>query len=163
MKVGELVISLARIEHHLDDLLEVLTGDDGNIWIKPFFIDDLMLGRALDKISAVAKVRLQEHQPLYEELKDSIANIRPIQQERNKIVHGYWLINHGGRTPTKLRTYKLRWEAGCWQYLDDTTITTTKLNGLIKESKKLAQMVQILTEKIRTSLEKSRLVSLCNN
>jgi len=157
LKVGELVISFAKIEHHLDDLLEVLTEDDANenIWIRLFFIDNLMLGRALEIISWVAKVRLQDYPDLHEELKDTLANIRPIQKERNNIVHGNWLFDPERRTPTKVRTYRLRWKAGCWQYLDDTTMTPTKLNRLIGKSDQLVKTIEALTEKIKTSLNNS--------
>ena len=122
-----------------------------------------MLGRALDKISAVAKCRLKEHPVLNTELKDTISKIRSIQEKRNKIVHGYWLIDPEGRTPTKVRTYKLRWKDGCWQHLEETTFTATKLKTLIKESQKCVQTIQTIKDKIRTSLKKSKLVGLCNN
>ena len=97
LRIGEFVVSFGKVAYLLEHLLGVLTDEEENVWIKPFFIDDLMVGRVLDKISKTAKVRLHDNQTLLGELKDTIRKIRDIQQNRNKVVHGEWLIDSTGR------------------------------------------------------------------
>lgn len=148
LRIGEFVVSFGKVAYLLEHLLGVLTDEEENVWIKPFFIDDLMVGRVLDKISKTAKVRLHDNQTLLDELKDTIRKIRDIQQNRNKVVHGEWLIDSTGRCPTKLRNYRLRWENGCWQYLDDKVMTPTKVKSLSTKSKELAVDLKNITSKI---------------
>jgi len=143
------VVSFGKLSDLLVHLLEVLTDAEENLWIKPFFIDDLMVGRILGKISETAKVRLYNNHTLLDKLKDTIGEIRNIQKERNKVVHGDWLIDSTGRSPTKLRSYRLRWEDNCWQYLDDVVMTPKKVKDLSIKSKKLAVDLKDITLKIK--------------
>lgn len=73
LRIGEFVVSFGKLAHLLESLLEVLTDEkEENIWIKPFFIDDLMFGRVRGKIGDTAKVRLKDNQPLLGELQGII-------------------------------------------------------------------------------------------
>jgi len=148
LRIGEFVVSFGKVAYLLERLLEVLTDEQDNVWIKPLFIDDLMVGRVLGKISKIAEVRLDDNENLLDELKDTIKKVCDIQQNRNKVVHGEWLIDPTGRCPTKLRNYRLRRENGCWQYLDDRVMTPTKLKSLSTKSKELEVDLKNITSKI---------------
>jgi hypothetical protein len=151
LRIGEFVVSFGKVEYSLEHLLGVLTDEEGNMWIKPFFIDDLMVGRVLGKIEQTAKFRLHDNQSLFNELKDTIKKIRTIQQKRNNIVHGDWVIDPTGRFTTKLRNYRLRFEDGCWQYIDDKVMTPTKLKNLSNKSKELVTDLDKITLKIQAN------------
>ncbi|MBA7676826.1 hypothetical protein ES703_85071 [subsurface metagenome] len=134
-KIGEVVVCLSNLEHLLAYLLEVLTDATENTWIKPYFIDRIMAGTMVNKIKAIAKIKLQDDQTLWEQLKTVINDIRALQEKRNKVVHGKWLFDE--RCPTKLRNYEVRWEDGSWQYLDDAVMTPKTLDDMVIKSNEL--------------------------
>jgi len=147
--IGEVVVSLSSLEHRLAYLLEVLTDATENPWIKPYFIDRTMAGTMVSKIKGIAKVRLQDDQPLWERLKTLLDNTRALQEERNKVVHGKWLFDE--RCPTKVRNYEVRWKDGCWQYLDDVVMTPKKLDNMIKRATELEGELQKIIGEIQGS------------
>jgi len=145
-KIGEVVVCLSNLEHRLSCLLEVLTDATGNPWIKPYFIDRIMAGTMVNKIKAIAKVKLRDDQPLWEKLKNLINDIRALQLERNRVVHGKWLFDES--RPTKVRNYEVRWEDGCWQYLDDAVMTPKTLDDMVTKSNELENELQEVIAKI---------------
>lgn len=145
-KIGEVVVCLSNLEHRLAYLLEVLTDGTGNPWIKPYFIDRIMAGTMLNKIKAIAKVKLQDDQPFWEQVRTLINGIRALQQERNRVVHGKWLFDE--RCPTKVRNYEVRWKDGCWQYLDDAVMTPKTLDDMVIKSNELESELQEVIAKI---------------
>lgn len=148
-KIGEVVVCLSNLEHLLAYLLKVLTDATENAWIKPYFIDRIMAGTMVNKIKAIAKIKLQDDQTLWEQLKTVINDIRALQQERNKVVHGKWLFDES--CPTKVRNYEVRWVDGCWQYLDDAVMTPKTLNDMVIKSNKLESELQEVIAKIKGS------------
>lgn len=148
-KIGQVVVCLSSLEHLLAYLLEVLTDATENAWIKPYFIDRIMAGTMVNKIKGIAKVRLQDDQTLWAQLKTVINEIRTLQQERNRVVHGKWLFDE--RCATKLRNYEVRWKDGCWQYLDDAVMTSKTLDHMVVKANELESELQEVITKIKGS------------
>lgn len=145
-KIGEVVVCLSNLEHRLAYLLEVLTDATGNQWIKPYFIDGIMAGKMVKKIKDIAKVKLRDEPSLWEQLKNLINDIRALQLERNRIAHGKWLFDES--RPTKVRNYEVRWEDGCWQYLDDAVMTPKTLEDMVIKSIDLENELKEVIAKI---------------
>ena len=148
--IGKFIISFSKVDSWLVNLLGELVDGEGNLWIKPYFIDDMMLGRIRGKISTVAKDRLRDNQPILKRLRETLSQVQEVIKERNNIVHGEWLIDATGRCPARLRTYKPRWENDCWQYLDDKQISYAMLRGLIRQSETLATNLEEITAAVQT-------------
>ncbi len=79
--LGKFIISFTEIEHWLTSILEVFTDAENNVWLTLFFIDDLMTGRVRDTIHKVAKLRLEDNQPLHEQLKATLKGVGELTED----------------------------------------------------------------------------------
>lgn len=142
-KIGELTVQFATLEHRLQQLLEILTGDD-NVLIGPLFIHNLNLASVLRKIRIVACCRVCDNKPLLQDLEGTIKRINTIRGERNLLIHGDWQIENTDSFPIKVRDFKMRCEAGTWQEFTETAFTEKKVTHLIRRLKGLVNEVDHL-------------------
>ncbi|MEK7996638.1 MAG: hypothetical protein AAB403_22780, partial [Planctomycetota bacterium] len=60
LRIGELTVQFATLEHRLQQVLGLLLGQD-NVLIGPLFIHNLSLATLLRKIRVVAQYRIREN------------------------------------------------------------------------------------------------------
>ena len=150
-KIGELTIQFATIEHRLQSLLKILLRESCPL-IGPFFIHELNLSVLLRKIQQIARYRLQEDAPLLEELERVIKRIDATRDLRNLLVHGEWEIGEDGSVPpVRVRDFKMRYEDGQWQELNETTFNEKSLTQLVRRLEGMGNDVQHLVAKLQQS------------
>ena len=142
-RIGELTVQFATLEHRLQQLLEILTGDD-NVLIGPLFIHNLNLAVVLKKIRMVACGRVSDNKPLLQDLERTIKGVDSIRGERNLLIHGDWQIEDTDSFPIKVRDFKMKCQAGSWQEFTETAFSEEKVTYLIQRLKGLVSEVDRL-------------------
>jgi hypothetical protein len=131
-KIGELTVQFATLEHRLQSLLKILIGRDNKL-IGPFFIHELSLVSLLRKVRTIARYRLRDGEPLLADLERTLKRIDVTRDMRNLLVHGNWQIDEYCKTcPVRVRDFKVKYEAGQWKELSETTFNEKKLTHLIR-------------------------------
>jgi hypothetical protein len=158
--LGRFIVSIAEMEHWLVALLRTLTGGEDNVWIEAIFLDDLFTSKVRQKISLICDARLEDNPTLLDRLKGALVRAQDLAEERNKLVHGKWSIDSTGQCITKIWSFKLkkqRNEKGksFWIHLHDDSVTYTQLEGLVRETKQLAEELSNLREETRGFLASS--------
>lgn len=148
--IGELTVQFATLEHRLQQILELLMGQD-NALIGPLFIHNLSLATLLRKIRVVAQYRLRENRPLLRELERTLRAINAIREERNLLIHGEWRIKNIDSFPVKVRDFRMRYDGGEWQEFTETALTEKKITRLVKRLKRLNSDVDHLIEELDNS------------
>ena len=143
LRIGELTVQFATLEHRLQQLLEILIGE-GNILIGPLLIHNLNLVSLLRRIRLVAPCRICENRKLLQDLERTIKRIDTIRGERNLLIHGDWQIKDADSFPIKVRDFKMKCEAGTWQEFTETAFTEKKMTNLIRRLKGLVNEVDYL-------------------
>ena len=148
--LGKFIVSFTEIEHWLTSILEVFTDAEDNMWLTVFFSDDLMTVRVRDTIHKVAKLRLEDNQPLHEKLKAVLKQVAELTEERNALVHGQWVFHS---TITKLHNYGLKKvEVGkgrhFWQRLSDKAVFPRDLTKHTQTAERLASDLENLRGEI---------------
>ena len=146
LRIREVTVRFATLEHRLQRLLEILMGED-DILMGPLFIHDLNLPALLRKIRIVAYYRIQRNEPLLDDLERTVKRINTIREERNLLIHGDWQVEDIDSFPIKVRDFKMTYEAGAWQEFTETAFTEKKLAHLIRRLKGLAHEVEHLVRK----------------
>jgi hypothetical protein len=149
-RIGELTVQFATLEHRLQQLLELLMGED-NTLVGPLFIHNLSLAALLRKIRIVAQYRARENTRLLYELERTIKAIDTIREERNLLIHGEWQIEETSSFPVKVRDFRVRYEGGDWQKFTETALTEKKVTRLVRRLKGLAHDVEHLIHELGSS------------
>lgn len=147
LRIGEVTVRFATLEHRLQRLLEILMGED-DILMGPLFIHDLNLPALLKKIRIVAHYRIQQDKVLLRDLERTVKRINTIREERNLLIHGDWQVEDIDSFPIKVRDFKMRYEAGSWQEFTETAFTEKRLAHLIRRLKGLAQEVEHVVRRL---------------
>jgi hypothetical protein len=149
VKIGELTVQFATLEHRLQSLLKMLLWESGPL-IGPFFIHELSLSVLLRKIQHIARYRLQEDAALLEELERVIRRVDATRDLRNLLVHGEWEFEEDSATcPVRVRDFKMRYEDGQWQELNETTFNEKSLTQLVRRLQGMGNEVQYLVSKLQ--------------
>jgi hypothetical protein len=146
-RIGELTVQFATLEHRLQQLLELLMGQD-NVLIGPLFIHNLSLAALLRKIRIVAQYRVRGNSRLLYDLERTMKGIDAIREERNLLIHGEWKIEEIDSFPVKVRDFKMRYEGGAWQEFSETSLTEKKVTRLVRRLKGLAHDVEHLVREL---------------
>ena len=146
-RIGELTVQFATLEHRLQQLLELLMGQD-NILIGPLFIHNLSLAALLKKIRIVAQYRVRENSRLLYDLERTMRGIDAVREERNLLIHGEWQIEEISSFPVKVRDFKMRYEGGAWQEFSETALTEKKVTQHVRRLKGLAHDVEHLIREL---------------
>lgn len=172
--LGRFIIAFTEVEKELTSLLKVLCDERENMWVGLFFIDDLLLGRARDKIWDVARLRLEGDQALLKQLKeilyrrdtevpverDPALSVERITKRRNVLIHGDWHVDPTGTSMTKVWDFRLEKKfvdkkktRYFWQHLHDTPVMPSELRQLTRDSEELAKALKELAGKVEAYLK----------
>ncbi|MFC1634300.1 hypothetical protein ACFL5Z_05615 [Planctomycetota bacterium] len=149
-RIGELTVQFATLEHRLQQLLELLIGED-NFLIGPLFIHNLSLAALLRKIRIVAQYRIRKDSPLLRDLQRVLKGIDTIREERNMLIHGEWQINDTDSFPITVRDFRMRYVEGDYQEYTETALTEKKVTHLVRRLKGFANNVDHLTRELSGS------------
>ena len=141
--IGELTILFATLEHRLQQLLEILIGEN-NTMVGPLFIHNLNLVALLKRIRMIAQCKICENQTLLKDLGRIINRVDMVRGERNLLIHGDWQIEKAESFPIKVRDFKIRCNDGTWQEFTETSFTQKKVTHLIRRVKGLINAVNNL-------------------
>ena len=150
LRIGELTVQFATLEHRLQQILELLTGQD-NVLIGPLFIHNLSLAGLIGKIHVIAQYRMRENRALLHELERTLRAIDTVREERNLLIHGEWRIDDDHSFPVRVRDFRMRHEGNDWQKFTETVLTEKKITRLIRRLKGLGNDVDHLIEKLGNS------------
>ena len=148
-RIGELTIQFATLEHRLQSLLKILIGGD-NTLIGPFFIHELNLFVLLRKVGQIARYQIQDDEALLADLERTLKHINAMRDLRNLLVHGDWQIDDARQAcPVVVRDFKMKYGAGQWQELTETTFNEKKLTHLIRRLQGAALEVEHLISRLQ--------------
>ena len=147
LRIGELTVQFATLEHRLQQSLELLMGQD-NVLIGPLFIHNLSLASLLRKIRVVAQYRIRENRPLLRELERTLRGIDAVREERNLLIHGEWRLKDTGSFPIKVRDFRMRYDGSDWQEFTETALTEKRITRLVRRLKGLSNDVDHLIEEL---------------
>jgi hypothetical protein len=141
-RIGELTVQFANLEHQLQSLLEILLVEKCEL-IGPFFIHELALSVLLRKIKHIARYRLRNDGAFLQELELALKRIDATRDLRNLLIHGNWQIAEDCTVcPVRVRDFKMKFEAGQWQELTETTFNEKKLTHLTRRLQGMSNDVQ---------------------
>lgn len=143
LRIGELTIQFATLEHRLQQILELLLGQD-NVLIGPLFIHNLSLFSLIGKIHVVAQYRMRENRTLLHDLERTLRAIDTVREERNLLIHGEWQIDEDRSFPVRVRDFRMRYEGSDWQKFTETALTEKKVTRLVRRLKGLSNDVDHL-------------------
>ena len=149
-RIGELTIQYATLEHRLQQLLELLMGEE-NFLIGPLFIHNLSLSGLLRKIRIVAQYRVREDDPILRDLQRVLKAIDAVREERNLLIHGDWQIKDTDSFPIKVRDFRMRYVEGDYQEFTETALTEKKVTRHVRRLKGLANDIDYLIREFGSS------------
>lgn len=134
--LGNIAITFASIEHRLVDLLGYLLTEDKCLLVQPYVLDDLPLSHLIQKIRAVAELRLCDHKQVFHQLKGVLNDIDGLRVQRNLFIHGDWFTEDLTDYATSVtvldyRRPRLDKKSGLWKYMETVRVTPTKLGSLL--------------------------------
>ena len=148
-RIGQLTIQFATLEHHLQSLLKILIGEN-NTLIGPFFIHELNLFVLLRKVGLIARYQLRDDELLLADLERTLKHINAMRDLRNLLVHGEWHIDEECKAcPITVRDFKMKYGAGQWQELTETTFNEKRLTQLIRRLEGAGLEVEHLVRRLQ--------------
>ena len=151
--LGRISVTFATIEHRLLDLLDYLLAPGNCNLVKPYILDDLSLSRSIQKTRDVAKLRLWNHKPLFQELNTVLKEMDNLRVQRNFFIHGDWFQEGLTEDAKSVKVYdyrpRLDKKTGSWEYLESRQISDVELQEIYKKVDRTYHDIMAVSEKIR--------------